>query len=291
MTFERCEAEISLTGANAASDGESMETLLLSPAASEDAGLRSFLDSTKLEFQASLQLLAERAAFVAAATGAAIALKEGEAFVYYAATGDSAAQPGSEAVVNETSLRRPGGQRTPVRTAPKANTFGLAVPILGAEEVVGVLELTGPYEFQDQDIDSVSRISNLVSVAVEYRDAAEQASARIAHRDTEIKAELRSASWHAPDSLAAQATEADPVETIASPSARNAQACASCGFPVSSGRRLCVDCDRQPDSQLRSTGELFTIPTEEGWLSAHGYTILSVLIPTIAAVLYFWLRK
>jgi hypothetical protein len=268
-----------------------METLLLSPAATEDGGLRSFLDSTKLEFQASLQLLAERAAFVAAATGAAIALKEGDAFVYYAATGDSAAQPGSEAGVNEAFLRRSIEQRIPVRTAPKANTFGLKVPILRAEEVLGVLELTGPYEYQDQDIDSVSRISNLVSVAVEYRDAAEQASARIAQRDSEIKSESRSASWHAPDSPAIEAMKGAPVETVASPSAANAQACASCGFPVSSGRGLCVDCERQPDARLRSTGELFTIPTEEGWLSAHAYTILSVLIPTIAAALYFWLRR
>lgn len=268
-----------------------METLLLSPAATENPGLRSFLDSTKLEFQASLQLLAERAAFISAATGAAIALKEGDAFVYYAGTGDSAAQPGSQAGVNEAFLRRSIEQRTPVRTAPEDGTFALKVPILRAEEVVGVLELTGPYEYQDQDIESVSRISNLVSVAVEYREAAEQASARIAQRDTEIKAESRAASWHAPDSLAAQAIEADPAHAMAAPSAPNAQACASCGFPVSAGRRLCVDCERQPDSELRPTGELFTIPTEEGWLSAHGYTILSVLIPAIAAALYFWLRR
>jgi len=267
-----------------------METLLLSPAATEDTGLRSFLDTTRLEFQASLQLLAERAAFIAAATDAAIALKEGEAFVYCAVTGDSAAQPGSEARVNEASMRNCIEQRIPVRSARKANAFGLQVPILSANQAIGILELTGPYEYQDQDIDSVTRISHLVSVAVEYRDAAEQASARIAERGTEIKAQSRTASWHAPEVLAAQAMQAEQAQ-VASPSALNAQACAACGFPVSAGRKLCVDCERQPDSRLGSTSELFTIQTEEAWLSAHGYTILSVLIPTIAAVLYFWLRR
>jgi hypothetical protein len=282
-----------LTGLNAASDGESMETPLLSPAASEDSGLRSFLDSAKLEFQASLQLLAERAAFIAAATGAAIALKESESFVYYAVAGDSAAQPGSEAGINEPSLRACIEQRIPVRTAQKgkANPFGLNVPILSADETIGVLELTGPHEYQDQDIDSVSRISNLVGVAVEYHDAAERASTRIAARDTQIKSEAQATSWHAPDSVAAQAIQDDQSKAAASPSPLNRQACASCGFPVSSGRRLCVDCERQPDLRLPSTNELFTIPTEENWLAAHGYTILSVLIPTIAAAVYFWLRR
>jgi len=269
-----------------------METVLLSPVATEDAGLRSFLDATKLEFQASLQLLAERAAFIAAATGAAIALKESDAFIYYAVAGDSAAQPGSAAGINEASMRNCIEQRIPVRTAAKgkASRFGLKVPILSADQAIGILELTGPYEYQYQDIASASRISHLVSVAVEYRDAAEQAPARIAQRGSEMEAESRSASWHAPDSLAAQAVQADPVHPTASPKALPAQACASCGFPVSPGRRLCVDCEWQPDVPLRATGELFTIPTEESWLSAHGYTILSVLIPAIAAVLYFWLR-
>lgn len=266
-----------------------METLLLSPARTDDSGLHSFLNSTKLEFQAALQLLAERAAFIAAATGAAIALKERELFVYCAVTGDSAAQPGSEAEVNEASMRACLEQRIPVRTAAKANAFGLKVPILGADEAIGILELSGPYEYQDQDIDSVARISHLVSVAVEYRDAAEQASARIAQRGTEIKAQSRTASWHAPD--AAQAIQAEQADAAALPGALNAQACASCGFPVSAGRKLCVDCERQPDVRLGSTNELFTIQTEEAWLSAHGYTILSVLIPAIAAALYFWLRR
>ena len=268
-----------------------METLLSSPAATEDSGLRSFLDSTKLEFQASLQLLAQRAAFLTAATGAAIALKESESFVYCAVTGDSCAQPGSEAGVNQASLRNCIEQMVPVRTAPKADTFGLQVPILSADKAIGVLELTGPHEYQDQDIDSVSRISHLVSVAVEYRDAAEQASVRIAQRDTEMKAQSRTASWHAPDSLPEKAIQADPTQAPASPRALNAQACASCGFPVSTGRRLCVDCERQSDLRLASTSELFTIPTQETWFSTHGYTILSVLIPTIAALLYFWLRR
>ena len=268
-----------------------METLVLSPAATEDSGLRSFLDSTKLEFQASLQLLAERAAFIAAATGATIALKEKESFVYCVVTGDSAAQPGFPAGINEASMRQCIEQRIPVRTAPKSNQFNLKVPILRAEEAIGVLELTGPYEYQDQDIDSVSRVSSLVSVAVEYRDAGEQAWARIAERGTEIRAESRPASWHAPDAFSAQAIPAHPVPRGASRSTLPAQGCASCGFPVSPGRRLCVDCERKTDLPLASASELFTIPTDETWLSAHGYTLLSVLIPAIAAALYFWLRR
>lgn len=266
-----------------------MESLLLSPA-TEGAGLCSFLDTTQLEFQASLQLLVERAVFLTGATGAAIALKENAGFVYCAVAGEISAEPGSKFDLGDASIPACIEQPAAVRTKPceKEAAFTLRLPILSADKAVGIFELKGQYEFQDQDVDAVRRIADLVSVAVEYRNGAD-ASAKIAEREIEIKEKMQPASWHAPE-----ATLSQPAPSVelnpAPPVAPIAQACTSCGFPVSPGRTLCVDCERKPDAHPTPKSDLFTLPNDESWFSAHGYTLVAALIPAIAAAVYFWLR-
>lgn len=273
-----------------------MTSILKATASQEDSGISAFVQSAKLEFQASLQLLAERAAFVTGASGAAIAIEERGRFVYCASAGDSSAEPGTNADISDPALRKCIDQNEPypVRSVPdgKQTSFALIAPIVGvgSEKVMGLLQLAGNHEFQDQDVEAVRRIADLVSVAVENHKAAEQATERIREGEPAEKTEIQPASWHLSDSTKVELPKPQNSAVSASSTATTAHACQSCGFPVSPGRVLCVDCEQKRDAPIPA-GELFALQNQESWVSAHGYTILSVLIPTVATVIYFWMRR
>ncbi len=67
-----------------------------SHATAEASGTSQFLLSARVELYACLQLLAERARFITGASWSAIALREGERFVYRTASGDGAPEIGTE---------------------------------------------------------------------------------------------------------------------------------------------------------------------------------------------------
>jgi putative methionine-R-sulfoxide reductase with GAF domain len=73
---------------------------------------------------------------------------------------------------------------------------------------------------------------------------------------------------------------------------RRVQKCVSCGFPVSEGRSLCVDCEakrsRQPESAEAVPAEfvpafLTSPPAEDSWLAAH-VNLLAVLVLILSIV-------
>jgi len=68
-------------------------------------------------------------------------------------------------------------------------------------------------------------------------------------------------------------------------------ACESCGFPVSRGRTMCVDCEER-GSPSATMARLLTArqKEDESWLSAHGYTIASLLVSALAAAIIYWLH-
>lgn len=248
--------------------------------------------SAKLEFQASLQLLAERAVFLTGAAGAAIALEENRSMIFAAAAGEWIPEPGTEADLSRPPVHRCIEEKAPVLTRPEGRqtNYGLFVPLVRSEKAIGFIELASQYEFQVQDVEAVTRIADLANVALEHCEAAEQTRERISERHTQVRASLIPSSWHAPDSVAEELHFGD-AETPAAPVLSNARACKSCGFPVSPGRVLCVECELKPDAVPAVAEELFAMPTEESWLSAHGYTIASILVPILAAAIIYWLRR
>jgi hypothetical protein len=270
------------------------------PAAPEsDPGLPGFLslrESAALEFQASVQLLAERARFLTRADGVAVALKQGGQFVYCAAAGDSAPETGTTADVT----RHPLGEciqtgravRLVVeRISDEAASEGshLAVPLLRDGEVAGFLELLpGVCTFEDADIETATRLSAMVSTALDHLEAAENTDSLI----SELKQTPPPAGpvlWHAPEGApepaAADSHPSIPVEL---------HACTSCGFPVSGGRSRCVDCEERhqdtPALDPRRSAEMFAPGNQESWISAHGYTIASLLVTALTAAIIYWLR-
>ena len=100
---------------------------------------------------------------------------------------------------------------------------------------------------------------------------------------------------------------ASPAETapqLASPvpeSMRRVQRCSSCGFPVSEGRTLCVDCEqkreRQPAAEEITPAEFVpsfgmsasTEPVEESWLANHVnlLAILVLILSIVVAIVVF----
>jgi len=265
-------------------------TAVLSPPA--DATLaESLLDFERLEYQASLQLLADRACCMSGAFAGAIALKENGIVSYCAVSGDSDREPGI-AITNEADPRREClAEQRPVRRGPigEPPTFSITVPVLRDGEAVGFIELTADCEFTDEGTADLSRIGDLVSVTIEHRQAAERAEKR-EFGNEELSLPLP-ALWHAPEfSVEAEVSHKHhPVTAKTSSSVPEIRSCAGCGFPVSTGRALCVECEQKPGTP-RAFSPLFTTEAEESWMSAHGYTIASIIVTVLTAALILWLR-
>jgi hypothetical protein len=96
--------------------------------------------------------------------------------------------------------------------------------------------------------------------------------------------------WHAPETAA---SESAPEKNPQPPAPADVRACATCGFPVSGVRTLCVDCEtHQHDTRNdpSPTSELFVLEKEESWINNHGYTVASVLVSALAVAIIYWLR-
>lgn len=243
-----------------------------------------FVHTAALEFQAALQLLLERARFLTGANGAAIALKEKGRFTYSAATGDFAAETG-DPVGEKKYLSECARLGKAVRTRSDS-MFALAVPILRGAEVVGIFELLGNSAFVDRDGESVSRLAEMAATAMDHKNAAALVETLAFDEILDVPTAPAQSRWHAPEAGASttDSRQSDPPAVI------EVQKCASCGFPVSNGRKLCVDCDKNSDT-AHEPAALFSVPAEESWLSAHGYTIASVLVSAIAIAFILWLRS
>jgi hypothetical protein len=290
-------------------------------------GFVSLRQSASLEFHASVQLLAERARFLTGAEGVAVALEQDGQFVYCAATGGSAPETGTVADVT----RHPLGECIKTGRAARllverisgeasAQVFHLAVPLLRDEKVVGFFELApGPYAFEDADIETVTRLATMASTALDHLDAAEHTENLIgespiggsmigAAEPAKPAPALRPVLWHAPES---SATKPAPAENLRSAAPANVHTCNLCGFPVSDGRTLCVECDAHRDDPnyarnfARNSARMASPPpdpnplaelfaaqnqNQESWIEAHGYTIASVLVSALTVAIIYWLR-
>ncbi len=258
--------------------------LLVLPA---EAG-NSLLDIAELEFQASLQLLLDRACWVSGAVSGAIALAEAGAFVYRAVSGDSACEPGQRAATDKEPLRECLAERWTVRCAAEAGKFTMAVPMVQDEMAIGVIELTSDLEFTAESSEVVSRIADLVVVTLEHRDAARRAE-QLEFKQEEL--ELPSL-WHAPEASKSEVRFMGDVQVETKSvehSIPEVGKCAACGFPVSPNRSLCVECEQKPESAA-AVKDIFTTEPEESWLRAHGYTIASALVTAITAAIILWLK-
>jgi hypothetical protein len=179
---------------------------------------------------------------------------------------------------------------------PRSHDSHFTVPVLRDRKVVGFFELiAGACALEDADIVAITRLSALVSTALAHRDAAEHTEILVAQARSQATAPPGvPILWHAPEAAASEPT---PAQRTQSPVPADVHPCTVCGFPISGRRTLCLDCEKHGDDPrydptpgANPPAEMFAAQPHEGWISAHGYTIASLLVTALAAAIIFWLR-
>jgi putative methionine-R-sulfoxide reductase with GAF domain len=308
----------------------------------EDGG-KSLAEMAQRDLDATLQLLAERAQYITGASGAAIALREGENMICCASAGAAAPELGAhlqvdsglsaESVRSRKILHCDDAENDPRVNRESCQAFGIksvmVMPLLRGEEVYGVFELLAgrPRAFEERDYIALQRLSEMIQTAVEHADAARRAEAFGTAATVNSGAEATNSApvtgtsrttpeQPAPKNKAAVVNQnstlepagppllaevdtrsiegktgqgPDPVAPIAVGRVRN---CAGCGFPISEGRRLCLDCEAAtPDVDLGGdAAQPFAELSESSpsWLRSHVYVVATLLlvVATIAVVVW-----
>lgn len=262
----------------------------------------SLEETAHRDLQVSLQLLAERMQYVTGASAATIALNEGQDVLCRASAGPMAVELGTplradpalttECIRQQQIICCNAAENGTGADGTSYGTLGIksimVLPLIREAEVIGILELLAdrPQAFDDRDGAALEHLSEMVLTAVEHNDAARRASAEITNatplftEQPPVPVEAASAK---PDigTPTVASTVAKPVERL--------HHCDACGFPVSEGRTLCIDCDNARVAEENSgTAPAFLSQLvreqEQGWVQAHFYTIGTLLMVALTVV-------
>ena len=333
----------------------------------EDGG-KSLSEMAQRDLDATLQLLVERAQYITGASGAAIALRQGETMVCCASSGASAPELGAhlqidsglsaESVKTRQVLHCDDAENDPRVNRESCRALGIAsvvvMPLVRGEEVYGVFELLSgrPRAFGERDFVALNRLAEMIQTAVEHAEAARRAETELGRPVAAIAAEaapVKVASIPIPpkdivktdpgktapevESEPAPATlepslaglyptephpaKSDVVPALAeraisvkapelAPSAQERQAetelpittiafgnlrrCETCGFPVSEGRRLCLDCEAASPQAVANVPEIFGELAESNpsWVRSHLYLVATAVVALATIVLLAW---
>jgi putative methionine-R-sulfoxide reductase with GAF domain len=294
-----------------------------------DDSSKSLTEMAQRDLEAALQLLAERAQYITGASGAAIALLEEDEMICRASAGPSAPELGAEVQV-KSSLTGESVRTRKVLRCDDAETDSrvnrescralgiksvMVVPLIREQEVIGVFELLADraHAFEERDITALEHLAEMVQTGLEHADAAKRALQEIAAKNDQAATEQKGsapvatpaeiekgtsrdvAGVPAPEPPDASALKPDHSEPTRPPELDKIRKCEACGFPVSEGRTLCLDCETArisgeylaplASSQPPAFLSQFGAPREQGWLGSHIYTIGTVLIVVLTVVL------
>jgi hypothetical protein len=238
-----------------------------------------------------------------------------------------------ESVRTRQVLRCDDAETDPRVNRESCRALGIAsvvvMPLIEAQQVHGVFELFSDraYAFEERDMTALERIAQMIQTAVGQAEAVKLAETEISgNEDEDILLADDQEQAPPPESgietappgdTAAQVTELpqpDPPPAAApgpTPRAQEApapavllgepgsiQKCASCGFPVSQGRTLCLDCEAAQNPAenvvLATKGEApgfladyASAGDKRGWLR---YWIGGLILVGTAVTLLHWLR-
>jgi len=200
----------------------------------------------------------------------------------------------------------------------------MVVPLIREQVVIGVFELLADRAnaFEERDVTALERLAEMVQTGLEHADAAKRALQEIAAKNEQAVAQQKEPepaepAAEAPATAALEIKEEDkpaavasvlasePAETIEVKAAQpepvppkeldKIRNCEACGFPVSEGRTLCLDCEAArlsgdnpaplASSQTPAFLAKLEARREQGWLGSHIYTIGTVLIVVLTVVL------
>jgi len=191
------------------------------PRSAGENGGQSLAEMAHRDLDAALQLLAERAQYITAACGAAIALRRGEHndMLCRASVGSNAPELGAllsmeyglsgESVRTRQTLRCDDAESDPRVNREGCRQLGIAsvvvMPIVSEEQVLGVFELFSgqPRAFEPRDISALQRLAGMVETAVKHAVAAQSVP---------VVEETDGVQVHLPvDETAVEATPESPV--------------------------------------------------------------------------------
>ena len=167
----------------------------------EDGG-HSLASWARKDLEATLQLLADRTQYITGASGAAIALRDGEEIICRASSGPSAPEIGSLLHVNSglsgesirtREVRRcddaANDSRVNRETCQALGIASFAVsPLLRDGQVIGIIEVFSgmPHSFEDRDIVALQRMGEMINTALDHVQnvGSEAPLAKVATADT-----------------------------------------------------------------------------------------------------------
>jgi hypothetical protein len=299
------------------------------------------------ELEAALQLLVERAQYITGATGAALALAQGDEMVCRASVGGSGPAVGAhlqvrsgltgESVARKQLLRCDNAETDPRVNLETCRQLGIAsivvMPLLTRSgQVRGLFELFSDhaYAFEERDLIALERMGELTLTALDLAEkrphpvaapqppAAEPVQPAPVAEPIAVPEPVQVAPAIVPDvappqappeppsppaegplgsavlhSALQQEQPAEPAPAAVPEAMRRVQKCASCGFPVSEGRTLCVDCENKRHGQTESTEAnpaefvpaflASSPPPDESWLANH-VNLLAVVVLILSIV-------
>ncbi len=265
--------------------------------------------------QPALQLLANRACFITGARQAVIALGEGNVLVCKASSGPTAPIPGTqlqlddgptselmaECVSTRASVRCQNtatDNRTDIAVC-RPLTIGsvLLAPLLRAGDVIGIFELIAErnFAFEERDIESLQRLAAIAVVALEQDGALHDfANAEGIEADTNIPV-VRKGRIPLPANTGNEPIQEEAARLAGSDNARR---CKGCGFPVSAGRAVCLDCEAEQIARgtfgahdLATFSYGSSAASKKSWLDEHFYTIGIILVSLLTVIiLILWAR-
>jgi len=279
-----------------------------------DDGGRSLQEAARRDLEVALQLLAERAQYITGASGAAIALREGDAMVCRASAGSTAPELDSELQVNsglsgesiraQKTLVCDDAERDVRVNRESCRELGvrsvIVIPLLREGNVAGVFELLAvrSHAFESRDIMALERLSEMILTAMDHAEAATRSLPDLPPPPSENTVTMSESADRKENSPPPESNDAPPVimkgvpDPASDKSSDKIGKCLSCGFPVSGGRVICLDCEKAQmaegghgaDQEPAFLSQL-SAQSGESWLSSHLYTIGTLLVVILTVVL------
>lgn len=270
-------------------------------------------DSARRDLEAALQLLTERAQYLTGASGASIALREDGEMVCRASAGRAAPEVGAE-LETDSGLTAQSVRTRQVMRCDDADSDSrvnrescqdlgvksvIVMPLLRDQEVVGLLELVADRAsaFEERDVAALARLADMALTAVEHADATQRTLPEMSEVESSeaLPEEVPEIAEPAQPIPVDQEVSSPAIEQPAPASAETAQigSCQACGFPVSQGRTLCVDCEqagrsaegKPTGSDASAFSHLNAMGREESWWQAHSYTLGALFIAALTLAL------
>lgn len=262
--------------------------------------IASLEETAERDLEATLQLLAERAKYLTAASGVTIAVREGNEMICRASAGASAPQTGTPVALDSGLVGEAVRTRQTVSCDDVENGSRLredyralgtrsviAIPLMRDQEIAGVFELGAerPHAFEERDVTALNRLSEMILTALDHAEAAKRAMKEIS-----AAGPAPVASEPLPEApTIAPVLKEEPPESAPEPALVPVRRCEACGFPISEGRTICLDCEEAGRTgESRAAGFLSQFTGGDGnqsWLEDHMYTLATLLIVALTVVL------